>query len=65
MHAGDLAAAHIGHLEVRVEQHLAAESELLAGVVHADVEVQLLLAEDQPVCQSEPGGRGKEIVMFK
>lgn len=39
VHAGDLAAPHIRHLEVSVQQHLARERQLLARVVHADVEM--------------------------
>lgn len=65
VHAGDLTAPDVGHLEVGVQQHLAAERQLLAGVVHADVEVQLLLAQDQSVRQSElemPHGPGEVII---
>lgn len=56
VHAGDLAAAHVGHLEVGVQQQLAAERQLLGGIVNTYVEVQLLLAENQPVCQTESVG---------
>ena len=40
-------------LEVRVEKDVKVEGRLLAGVVHAHVEVQLLLAQDYPVRDSE------------
>ena len=56
MHAGDLALPDVGTLEVGVQQQREAEGVLRAQrVVDADVEVQLLLTEDQPVCKSEPG----------
>ena len=51
MHAGDLALPDVGALEVGVQQQREAERVLRAQrVVHADVEVQLLLTQNQPVC---------------
>jgi len=63
--ASHLAPPHIRALEVSVEQHVKVEAALLARVVHADVEVQLLLSEDDPVLDPEvvlPHGQGKVTV---
>ena len=58
VHAGDLAFPHVRALEVGVQQQCEAEGVLRAQrVVDADVEVQLLLTQDQPVGQSEPEPR--------
>lgn len=54
VHAGDLATSHVRNLEVGMQQQLATEGELLARVVHSDVEVKLLFAQDQSVRKSEP-----------
>ena len=43
MHACDLAASHIGNLEVRMEEELATERQLFTRIVHSYVEVQFLL----------------------
>ena len=45
----NLTSANIRTLEVRVEHHVEVERAVLAGVVHADVQVQLLLPQDDPV----------------
>ena len=47
--ARDLAAPYVGHLQVRVQEEVERERDVLAGVVDANVEVQLLLAQDQAV----------------
>jgi hypothetical protein len=44
MQASDLATSHIRHLEIRVQQQVEAECQLLAWVVHPYVEVQLFLS---------------------
>lgn len=44
MQASDLATSHVRHLEIRVQQQVEAECQLLAWVVHPYVEVQLLLS---------------------
>jgi hypothetical protein len=44
MQASDLAAPYIRHLEVCVQQQVEAECKLLTGVVHPNVEMQLLLS---------------------
>lgn len=51
--AGDLTPAHVRHLQVRVQQQVEREGDVLARVVHADVEVELLLAQDQSVRNAE------------
>lgn len=53
MQAGDLTPAHVRHLQVRVQQQVERERNVLARVVHADVEVKLLLAQDQSVRDAE------------
>lgn len=53
MQAGDLTPAHVRHLQVRVQQQVEREGNVLARVVHADVEVELLLAQDQSVRDAE------------
>lgn len=63
--ASHLTPPHIRALEVSVEQHVEVEAVLLARVIHADVEVQLLLPEDDPVLDPEvmlPHGQGKVTV---
>lgn len=54
MQASNLATPHIRHLEVRVQQQVEAECQLLARVVHPYVEVQLFLSQDQPVSEAKP-----------
>ena len=49
----DLTASDIWALEVRVEENVEVEGRLLAGVVDADVEVELLLPQDDPVGDAE------------
>merc|ERR1711910_142319 len=44
-----LAAPHVRTLEVSVEHHVEVEGCLLAGVVDANVEVELLFSKDDPV----------------
>jgi len=41
----DLASPDVRHLEVGVQQQIEAERVFSAGIVNADVEVQLLLAQ--------------------
>ena len=67
MKAGDLTAAHVRHLEVRVQQQIEAEGVILARIVDADVEVQLLLAQYQPVGKPERivPHRAREIVVHQ
>lgn len=48
-----LAAPHVRHLEVRVQQHVETERHLLARIVNGYVEVQLLLPQNQTVRQTE------------
>lgn len=59
-----MAAADVGHLQVRVQEQIEGEGDVLAGVVDADVEVQLLLAQDQPVRYSEAGGIGYSVSLL-
>lgn len=49
MQSGDLTLAHVRYLEVCVQQQIERERQVFAGVVDADMEVQFLLANDQPV----------------
>lgn len=51
--ASDLTPAYVRHLEVSVQEQVERERNVLARVVHADVEVQLFLAQDEPVGQPE------------
>lgn len=44
-----LTPPHVRALEVRVEHHVEVKAALLAGVVHPDIQVELLLPEDDPV----------------
>lgn len=44
-----LATAHIRHLQVCVQEQVERERNVLAGIIHANVEVQLLLSQDQAV----------------
>jgi len=37
-----------------VQQHVEGEAQLLAGIVDADVKVELLFPQDQPVGDAEP-----------
>lgn len=37
-----------------MQQHVEGEAQLLAGIVDADVEVQLLFAQDQPISDAKP-----------
>lgn len=54
LETGDLAAPHVRTFKIGVQQQVAREGDVFAGIVDADVEVQLLLAQDQPVGQAEP-----------
>lgn len=45
MKSAYLAASDIGHFEVSVQEIIECKGELLAGVVYADVEVQLLFSQ--------------------
>ena len=49
----DLTPSDVWALEVGVEEHVEVEGRLLAGVVDADVEVELLLPQDDPVGDAE------------
>lgn len=64
---GDLALAHIRHLQVRVQQQIERERQVLARIVDADMEVELFLAYDQPIGYPErvvPHG-AREIVVHQ
>jgi len=47
--SGYLTATHVGNFEIRVQQEVERKGDVLAGIVHADVEVQLLFAQDQAI----------------
>ena len=49
----DLTPSDVWALEVRVEEDVEVKGRLLAGVVDADVEVELLLPQDDPVGDAE------------
>lgn len=51
--ARDLTPANVRHLQVRVQQQVERERNVLAGVVHADVKVELLFAQNQSVRDAE------------
>lgn len=47
--ARDLAATDVGHFQVRVQQEVEGERDILRGIVDADVKVELFLAQDQAI----------------
>lgn len=61
--SGDLTLADIGNLQVRVQQQVERERQLLGWVVHADVEVKLLLPQYDAICDAEAVERMIDCVM--
>lgn len=53
MQSGDLTFADVGNLQVRVQQQVERERQLLGWIVHADVEVKLLLPQYDAICDAE------------
>lgn len=52
--SADLASPHVWHLQICVQQQVERKRNVFAGIINADVEVQLLLAQNQPIGDSEP-----------
>jgi hypothetical protein len=46
---GHLAPSHVRALEVRVQEEVEVKGDVLAGVIHSNVHVQLFLAENESV----------------
>lgn len=61
MQARDLTLSHIGHLKVCVQQQVKRERKVLAGIVDADVEVQLFFANDESIRYPESKRKYKNI----
>lgn len=53
--SSDLTPPYVWNLQVRVQQQVEGERDVLTGIVDADVEVQLFLAENQSIRYSKAG----------